>query len=164
MSKSCLAPQALCQQQPANNSQIGAMMGKLIVIFALACISLANAGYPNPITDDEYVSVVTSSIDPVFYKIASEVGTDKVCTLHRLPDTGGTVACGFSEAIVSAAAARMSSDLDIRRCGTTATTSSTAAGWPRSAVSRCACWKLDSVRLLAKLPTWPRDLSPFRAQ
>ena len=48
------------------------------LLFAIAVVSAAN--YPNPITDDEMVSVVTSSIDPFFYKVGSEVGTDKVCS------------------------------------------------------------------------------------
>ena len=46
----------------------------------LGCV-LVSANYPNPITDDELVSVVTSSIDPFFYKAGSEVGTDKVWLL-----------------------------------------------------------------------------------
>lgn len=54
-----------------------------LVLCALAFSAAALAGYPNPITDDEFVSVVTSSIDPVFYKIASEVGTDKVRAARR---------------------------------------------------------------------------------
>lgn len=44
----------------------------------LAVVAVSAANYPNPITDDELVSVVTSSIDPFFYKVGSEVGTDKV--------------------------------------------------------------------------------------
>lgn len=54
------------------------MASKVALVVALACVAAASANFPNPITDDEFVSVVTSSIDPVFYKIASEVGTDKV--------------------------------------------------------------------------------------
>ena len=51
-----------------------------VVIFAALTLSIAvvSANYPLPITDDEMESVVTSSIDPFFYKVGSEVGTDKV--------------------------------------------------------------------------------------
>jgi cephalosporin hydroxylase len=46
--------------------------------FGALCLATASASYPNPITDDELVSVITKSIDPFFYQVASEVGTDKV--------------------------------------------------------------------------------------
>ena len=48
------------------------------LVLGLACLSVAAANYPNPIVDTELESVITSSIDPLFYKLASEVGTDKV--------------------------------------------------------------------------------------
>jgi hypothetical protein len=53
---------------------------RFIAAFAIGafCLATASASYPNPITDDEMVSVITSSIDPYFYQVASEVGTDKV--------------------------------------------------------------------------------------
>ena len=51
----------------------------------LVCLAVVSASYPNPITDDELESVVTSSIDPFFYKVGSEVGTDKV-SYSRLSD------------------------------------------------------------------------------
>ena len=50
------------------------LLGAALVALVLV---QACAAYPNPITDDEYVSVVTSSMDPAFYKYATEVNTDK---------------------------------------------------------------------------------------
>jgi len=53
---------------------------KYLAAIAIGAVYLAtaSASYPNPITDDEMVSVITKSIDPFFYQVASEVGTDKV--------------------------------------------------------------------------------------
>ena len=51
-------------------------LGALAV--GVVCLATASAAWPNPITDDEMVSVITKSIDPFFYQVASEVGTDKV--------------------------------------------------------------------------------------
>ena len=53
-------------------------MKRVGLCLLLAAVAVSAASYPNPITDDELVSVVTSSIDPFFYKVGSEVGTDKV--------------------------------------------------------------------------------------
>lgn len=53
-------------------------MVKRVLGLCLLVAVVNAASYPNPITDDELVSVVTSSIDPFFYKVGSEVGTDKV--------------------------------------------------------------------------------------
>lgn len=57
---------------------------KLLLTLTLNLLGFAVvlAAYPNPITDDELVSVVTSSIDGYFYKVGSDVGTDKVRGCH----------------------------------------------------------------------------------
>ena len=58
---------------------------KLLVTLAVVALSVAvvSANYPLPITEDELESVVTSSIDPFFYKVGSEVGTDKVRAFRK---------------------------------------------------------------------------------
>ncbi len=58
---------------------------RLLVTVAVVALGIAvvSANYPLPITDDELESVVTSSIDPFFYKVGSEVGTDKVRPIRK---------------------------------------------------------------------------------
>ena len=68
--------------QGLRKTVVAPILGTMKFLGALAigvvCLATASAAYPNPITDDEMVSVITKSIDPFFYQVASEVGTDKV--------------------------------------------------------------------------------------
>ena len=55
-------------------------MNKLLIGLGLICLAvgLASASSANPISEpDDFTSAVSTSIDPAFFKYATEVNTDK---------------------------------------------------------------------------------------
>lgn len=114
---------------------------KLLVALTVCILGIAtvSAAYPNPITDDELVSVVTSSIDGYFYKVGSDVGTDKVSNTVE-SDSNFPRPVGDLCKIVGADALILP-----LRYGITDTTTYTASCWHQFGGSPSDCLRLVSV-------------------
>lgn len=52
-------------------------LSRALLLSALCSCCLAAASWPLPVTDDEFESAITKSIDPAFYQYAQNEGTDK---------------------------------------------------------------------------------------